>query len=332
MSVPASTNCAVCPHQADCQKLGTCLDEINTAQLATRRSCPYPTLMTPAQVLECMKALQDGLTLRRITGGGKAGKMIVSLTKFKAHCVAYPEWGADAMRLVKANAKAADALKSPKLYKLRCKHGHSLALRYTYRRYGYVCRGCRGCDRHRNANAGVLKPGQIERATAALRNGATINQIIHGRPTGGKYYDRKLILIHPSVFYRYRRANPEYNRLVLDVLEARICLRNPTSIVAAGTFQYVWDPADAHAIPAMIPDGFPGKNDVVQSIFVGLIEGRLDRAQLKQHIRWFLKDYNRQHPGKFAKFGSGRLVSLDEARFEDGSGTIGDNVTRGLWD
>lgn len=140
------------------------------------------------------------------------------------------------------------------------------------------------------------------------------------------------MLIHPSVFYRYRRANPKFNQFVLDAIESRVCLRDPISAVASGTFKYEWDRPDAHVIPAMIPDAFPGKNDVVQSIFVELIEGRLDRSQLKQHIRWFLKDYNRQHPGKFAKFGNSLLVSLDGAIFDDGGGTRGDYVSRGLWD
>ncbi|QOZ52949.1 hypothetical protein XH90_17435 [Bradyrhizobium sp. CCBAU 53338] len=119
---------------------------------------------------------------------------------------------------------------------------------------------------------------------------------------------------------------------MLDTIETRVCRRNPISAVASGTFRYEWDPADAHVIPGLIPDGFPGKDDVVQSIFVELIEGRLDRGQLKQHIRWFLKDYDRQHPGKFAKFGNSPLVSLDEAMFDDGHGTRGDYVTRSLWD
>ncbi|MBP1065329.1 hypothetical protein JOE51_006796 [Bradyrhizobium japonicum] len=290
--------------------------------------------MTPELADEFMRRLIAGHSLRRITSGDKkSGPALVTPNRFKKHCELRPEWAVEAMRLAKANAKAADALKSPKLYKQFCKHGHSLDLRYTYHRYGYVCRGCRGCDRHRNADAGVLKPGQIERASAALRNGATINQIIHGRPPGGKHYDRKLILIHPSVFYRYRRANPEFNQFVLDTIENRVCLRSPVLAVAPGTFRYEWDPADAHLIPAMLPETFPGKNDVVQSIFVELIEGRLDRGRLEQHIKWFVKDYLRQHPGKYAKFGNSLMVSLDEAIFEDGRRvTRGDNVVRGLWD
>ena len=82
----------------------------------------------------------------------------------------------------------------------------------------------------------------------------------------------------------------------------------------------------------MLPDNFPGKNDVVQSIFLALFEGRLDRGQVERHLRRFVREYNRQHPTKFAKFGDSQLVSLDERLFEDGATTRGDMVTRSLWD
>nr|AWM07550.1 hypothetical protein CIT39_14590 [Bradyrhizobium symbiodeficiens] len=143
------------------------------------------------------------------------------------------------MRLATATAKAADVLKSPKLYRKFCKHGHSMDRAYVYFRYGYRCRRCRLRDRRSNAEAGVLEPGQIERASIALRNGATINQIIHGLAPGGRPYDQTLILIHPSVFYRYRRANPEFNRFVLDAIDSRICLRDPISLIASGTLSLV---------------------------------------------------------------------------------------------
>lgn len=31
MPAPVLTNCAACPHQIDCQRVGSCLDEINAA-------------------------------------------------------------------------------------------------------------------------------------------------------------------------------------------------------------------------------------------------------------------------------------------------------------
>jgi hypothetical protein len=82
----------------------------------------------------------------------------------------------------------------------------------------------------------------------------------------------------------------------------------------------------------MLPDHFPGKNEVVQSIFLALVEGRLDRSQVERHLRRFVREYNRQHPTKYAKFGNSLLLSLDEVLFEDGSATRGDNVSQGLWD
>ncbi len=76
-----------------------------------------------------MEALRRGLTLRRVTGGGgAAGKMIVSLAKFKAHCAAYPEWGGEAMKLAAANAKAANHGKGHNRNKTHCKFGHPFAV------------------------------------------------------------------------------------------------------------------------------------------------------------------------------------------------------------
>jgi hypothetical protein len=82
----------------------------------------------------------------------------------------------------------------------------------------------------------------------------------------------------------------------------------------------------------MLPDSFPDKKDVLQSIFLALIEGQLDRSQVRKHLRQFVSGYRRQHPTKFAKFGNSLLVSLDEVLFDGGTTTRCDTVSRGLWD
>jgi hypothetical protein len=148
---------------------------------------------------------------------------------------------------------------------------------------------------------------------------------------GGGPRNSSLIIISPVVFYRYRLQNPGFNNFVRDAIESRISLRDPIAGVAPGTFRYDWDPADMHAIPAMLPDYFPGKNDAVQTIFVNLIEGRLNRGGLKPYIRWLMSQHSREH-GKFAKFGNSPLLSLDEVLYDDSSRTKGDTVSRGLWD
>lgn len=101
--------CNQCPHPNDCLKIGSCLDDLNAPLIATGQ---FPRRMTPAQANDLMSALRVGWTLRRTCGGGKLGPAIVPLRKLKRHCALYPEWGEQAMRLAKANAKAADALKS----------------------------------------------------------------------------------------------------------------------------------------------------------------------------------------------------------------------------
>jgi hypothetical protein len=107
----ALKNCANCPHQSDCrQVVGTCLDDVNAQYLASHKN-QFPRLMTPAQASRCTASLQEGWTLRRLYNGGNQGKPVVTPGKLKNHCAAYPEWGAEAMRLGKVNAKAADKLK-----------------------------------------------------------------------------------------------------------------------------------------------------------------------------------------------------------------------------
>jgi hypothetical protein len=321
--------CAICPHQSDCLRVGDCLDDINAPLIASGQ---FPRRMTPTQANASMRVLRARKTLRRFTNGGKFGPAIVSLTKLKKHCALYPEWGAEVMRLAKANAKATDALKSPKLYMRLCKYGHSLVLGRVYFRYGYECRRCRECDKIRNAKAGIIKPEAIANITIALQNGATVGRVIHGRPTGGGPRDRSLVVMNCAAFYRHRRNNSVFNRIVIDAIEKRIKGSNPVLAVAAGTFKYEWDPADYHRIRAMLPERFPDKDVVINEVIIWLLEGRLGRSQIATRIDWYISDYNRTFPTKYAKFGGGSLISLDEVLFDDGTHTRGDTVSRGLWD
>lgn len=144
-----------------------------------------------------------------------------------------------------------------------CKYGHSLDSGRIYFRYGYECRRCQKCDKIRNAKAGIIKPEALAKATIALRNGITVNQILHGTPKGGGRRDRSLIIINCAAFYRYRHENPELSRLVLDEIEKRRGISNPVLAVVAGTFKYEWDPADYQRIRALLPEHFPDNDGSV---------------------------------------------------------------------
>jgi hypothetical protein len=64
---PALKNCSDCPHQNDCQKIGSCVSDINAQYLATGRS-RFPRLMTPAQANAAMAATRP---FSPISTGGK---------------------------------------------------------------------------------------------------------------------------------------------------------------------------------------------------------------------------------------------------------------------
>jgi hypothetical protein len=67
---------------------------------------------------------------------------------------------------------------------------------------------------------------------------------------------------------------------VRDTIEKRISGANPVLAVAAGTFEYEWDPADYQLIRAMLPENFLDKDVVIHEVIVSLLEGRLDRSQI----------------------------------------------------
>lgn len=76
---------------------------------------------------------------------------------------------------------------------------------------------------------------------------------------------------------------------------------------------------DYHKIRAMLPAGFPDKDDVVGDIFEALLDGSLRREDVKARVSCYVAAHNRRYPTKYAKFGNSPLLSLDEVLFEDGS-------------
>ncbi|GMO40842.1 hypothetical protein [Bradyrhizobium sp. TM233] len=82
----------------------------------------------------------------------------------------------------------------------------------------------------------------------------------------------------------------------------------------------------------MIPESNPHRDDIVARIFEDLLGGGLQRENVPNRIKAYVAEFHRMFPTKYAKFGDSPLVSLDEALYDDGSGTRGDYVSRGLWD
>jgi hypothetical protein len=53
---------------------------------------------------------------------------------------------------------------------------------------------------------------------------------------------------------------------------------------------------------------------------------------VRPRVKLYIAEFNKLYPTKYAKFGRSQLLSLDEALFDDGATTLGDTISRGLWD
>jgi hypothetical protein len=241
-----------------------------------------PKGLSDEKAARMMVTLREGLTLRKF--GVKAPRL-------EAYFKIHPQYAQEARPLIEANAKAAHLRKGAHIRnKTHCINGHSLA---EYGRVamhkGWKTRQCRACEVMRYHRGGVIKPEVLQKVTARIISGSPISSFTKG----GGY------LVKFSTLARYRRENAEFGRLVTEAISDRVYRASPP--VEVGSFHYEWNPADLHAIPAILPDHFPGKDDVVQSIFLALVEGRLDRSQVERHVRRFVREYN--PPGRRLRWG-----------------------------
>jgi hypothetical protein len=256
---------------------------------------------------------------------------MVTFGRFKKHCQLHPEWGAEALKFAAANAKAADRLKGePGRSKTHCMRGHSLADAYVCQHKqgpnaGYILRHCRQCTALRGREGFKIKSYVALAVTEKLKQHLPIRSFTTGGSPG--------YLVKHSTFNRYRRENLEFDELVKYSVSNRPIRRVlPTGSVPPGTYKYDWHPGDEAAIRALVPRWTQGREDIVNDIFVALLDGRLDRTQVVDYVKRFLAADDRMFPAKYAKFGDAKLVSLDARLFDDGTATLGDTVSRGLWD
>jgi hypothetical protein len=178
--------CVICPHQSDCLKINRCLDEINLDYLARHRN-QFPRLMTPVQANEFMAALRAGKTIKRITNGGKIGRMIATVTKFRTLCEQYANWGLEARALAAANAKAADKLKDNCSSRTHCRRGHEFAvhgLAYKSHVNGRRHRYCKLCNKINSRQGAKLPDSMIEKIKSLVRSGKPLNSFTSGGKPG----------------------------------------------------------------------------------------------------------------------------------------------------
>jgi hypothetical protein len=263
----------------------------------------------------CNLGLRSGQTPR---------KFWVSPASLGAYFEIHPEYARDARPLIEANAKAARLRKGAHIRnKTHCINGHSFAEHGRVAIHkGWKTRQCRACEVLRYHRGGIIKPEVLKKATALIVAGSSLSSFT--KP-GDKY------LVRFDTLSRYRRENPEFDRLVVSAIKDsnRRAQRRCEKITIAAVRE---QNNDYYRIRSMLPAAFPGRDDVVSSIFEDLLSGKLQRKDVKTRIQSYMTAHNRLFPTKYAKFGNALLVSLDEVMFEDGATTRGDTVSRGLWD
>ncbi|WP_156437901.1 hypothetical protein [Bradyrhizobium valentinum] len=270
-----------------------------------------------------MVALRNGETLR---------KFAVRSHRLKAYFDANPGYAEEAKPLIEANAIAALLRKGARRDNTHCKYGHPLFGRTVYiRRNGK--RQCLICAKRRDGAPPPPSAEQLKQVTAALNAGKPLRLICAGM-IGPKR--RATPIVSYIKLNAYRRQNPAFNQFVLSATVSNNSRgqqrrHNPEAF----RVQVVRTEAnDFYKILSLVPAGLPAdaRDDIAQSIMLALLEGVIQRDQVRTRVRHFVAEHNRVFPTKFAKFGDSQLLSLDEVMFEDGSATRGDTVSRGLWD
>jgi hypothetical protein len=284
-----------------------------------------------------MIALRAGQTLKRFG---------VTASRLEAHFETHPEYAREARPLIEANAKAARLRKGAgRSYKFRthCLRGHALTQDNLYFKSTNGTRQCRTCTIAAVRRGGPVSQKQIEKVRRAVLTGMTIKAIT--RPSDGKP-----IMTFPQL-KRVRLESAELNRFIIENvtnwrslktllsqqgiaplrgIESKIHLGRPADDIELYEFQ----PGDVEWLYGLTPRFWPkfARDEVVGDLFLQLSERLIRRADVPGMIKSHITKHNRMFPPNFAKFGDGRLVSLDARLFEDGAMTLGDTISRGLWD
>ena len=283
-----------------------------------------PTGLSDEKAARMMAALRSGSTLR---------KFAVKAPRLEAYFKAHPEYARVALPLIEANAEAARFRKGDRLRTTtHCRAGLHLMIGDNVVPDGsHGRKRCLACRRIGKSRPTEMRPEVVAAVKQALQSGATIGQIIHGRPVGGGKTNHSLRVVDAPILSRYRRENPEFNRFVLELTKGNYRRGQRLRWQRTRNAAIREESNDYFKIRAMLPTNLPIDicDDVVQSVFLALVQGSLQREEVKRRLPEFIAAYNRQ-----AKEGTGKYghFSLDAPIFADGATTRGDMITRGLWD
>ena len=281
-----------------------------------------PPGLSDEKAARIMAGLREGRTLRPFA---------VKASRFDAYCETHPDYAREAKALLPENLKASNARKGAARRALtHCKYGHPLSGNNLYLAPGRKERKCWTCINRRDKSPRPPNQEQIPQVTAAFNAGKTVKQICWGT-VGNRKIEKPILTFRKLRLHR--ELNPEFNRFVVSAMadhNSKGQLRRFNPDRARANIRRS-ETNDFHKIVNMVPVYLPPdvRDDIAQSILVALLEGALQRDQVKVRVQQFVTAHNREAN----KHGTGKygLRSIDAAAFVDSSTTFGDTISRGLW-
>jgi hypothetical protein len=172
-----------------------------------------PPGIPPELVRQFDKLLNAGKTIKDLTDA-TSESFVVPASRFQKHCSLHPEWSVAVRKLSDANAskKKKDnhhrsaATREFCLKGLHRMEGHNLMVDPGRRR-------CRACFNAR-IQGRPMTAETISRIKSALESGASLGQILWGKPVGGGRVDRSLIITTSGKFYHQCKIDAAFATLV----------------------------------------------------------------------------------------------------------------------
>lgn len=169
--------------------------------------------MTQALAKRFERRMEQGKTVKDLTSPSLQ-TYVVPESRYKVHCRLHPVW---AKRISKLNAasitkKRKETSGHGNATKKYCLRGLHRMTKANVLIDGVGHRRCRAC-RYISMAGKPMPPEKIEEIKAAIVDGATFNEICHGKSVGGKR-DASIILTTAAKFQRQRKLDPDFDAFV----------------------------------------------------------------------------------------------------------------------
>jgi hypothetical protein len=281
----------------------------------TPKGVTAPKGLSDEKADRMMIALRSGQTLRLFA---------VKASRLEAYFKAHPDFALEARPLIEVNTNAAQCRKGARMRaKTHCNYGHLLSGDNLLRVNNGKWRRCRTCMKKCSEEGRLFNEDQARRVVAQLHEGRTIAEMTKAGSSTYVVNHRALLL--------FRRKQPKFDRLVLRLSAANAKIHYAAEYLRRRTSHRAKLDARAADVFAMIraavPANFPrdAREEIIASMALAIIEGRLWQRDIGQRVGEFIKAHYRM----FSNFGP---LSLDARLYDDGATTLGDTISRGLWD